>query len=69
MFDIQYEVGILRDRLQGMLALDCLDSETLCEAYCDLGYINCILVHSIMIDSEEFETLETAIMHYEELSC
>jgi hypothetical protein len=69
MFDIQYEVGILRDRLRAVLALECLDSVILCEAYCDFGYINCILDYSIMIDSEDFETLETAIMGYEELSC
>lgn len=68
MFDIQYEVGILRDRLRAVLVLDCLNSETLCEAYTDLGYINCILTYSIMIDSEEFETLETAIIQYEKES-
>jgi len=65
MFDIQYEVELLQTRLMDVLALDCLAIDALKSAMVDLGYINCVLQHKIMIDSELYEELLEAIEAYE----
>jgi cobalamin biosynthesis Co2+ chelatase CbiK len=47
------------------LALDCLAIDALKSAMVDLGYINCVLQHKIMIDGELYEQLLEAIEAYE----
>lgn len=69
MFDIQMELEILQGRLQDVLSLDCLDSESLASAYVDQGYINCAVQYNVKVPMEMYEDLLGSINHYEEQSC
>lgn len=66
MFDVQIEFEILHDRLQDLLALDCLEGDVLADALTTLGYIRCVLDYKG--HAEAFKTVEAHIEDYEKVS-
>lgn len=62
MFDIQLEFEILQNKLQDLLALDCLEGDMLADALMDLGYVRCVIDYQSL--RQAFNTIEAHIEEY-----